>query len=105
MRFGGAMRLSTLLFVILVLATLMGIVRDEIGRVAVIVFFTGLGTILVVLGAILALFQTVGAFGEAQSLLSHIEALAATAVVLLVGSSVTLGLLFAGAQLVQWAVP
>ena len=99
------MRLSTLLFAILVLATLMGIVRDEVGRVAVIVFFTGLGTIVVVLGAIMALFQTVGAFGHARSVLSHLEALLATAMVLVVGSSVTLGLLFAGAQLVQWAVP
>ena len=99
------MRLSTLLFAILVLATLMGIVRDEVGRVAVIVFFTGLGTIVVVLGAILALFQTIGAFGEAQSLFSHVEALAATAVVLIVGSSMTLGLLFAGGLLMQWAIP
>jgi hypothetical protein len=99
------MRLSTLLFAILVLATLMAIVRDEVGRVAVIVFFTGLGTTIVVLGAIMALFQTIGAFGEAHSLLSHVEALAATAVVLIVGSSMTLGLLFAGAQLMQWAIP
>ena len=99
------MRLSTLLFAILVLGTIMGIVRDEVGRVAVIVFFTGLGTIVVVLGAIMALFQTVGSFGEARSVLSHVEAVAATAVVLVVGSSVTLGLLFAGAQLVQWAIP
>jgi hypothetical protein len=99
------MRLSTLLFVILVLATLMGIVRDEVGRVAVIVFFTGLGTTIVVLGAIMALFQTIGAFGEAQSILSHVEALAATAVVLIVGSSMTLGLLFAGGLLMQWAIP
>jgi hypothetical protein len=99
------MRLSNLLFAILVIATVMGISRDEVGRVAVIVFFTGLGTIVVVLGAIMALFQTIGAFGHAQSVLSHVEALAATAVVLVVSSSVTLGLLFAGAQLVQWAVP
>jgi hypothetical protein len=99
------MRLSTLLYAILVIAILMGIVRDEIGRVAVIVFFTGLGTIIVVLGAIMALFQTVGAFGEAQTVLSHVEALAATAVVLLVATSMTLGLLFAGALLMQWAIP
>ena len=70
-----------------------------------IVFFTGLGTIFVGLGAILALFQTIGAFGEARSVGSHVEALAATAVVLIVGSSVTLGMLFVGARLVQWAVP
>ncbi|WP_435009174.1 hypothetical protein P12x_000422 [Tundrisphaera lichenicola] len=99
------MRLSNLLFIILVLAVAMGIARDEVGRVAVIVFVTGLGTVVVVLGAIMALFQTLGSFGEAQSLLSHLEALGATAVVLLVGSSATLGLLFVGALLVQWAVP
>ena len=99
------MRLSTLLFAILVIATVMGIARDEVGRVAVIVFFTGLGTMVACLGAIMALFQTLGAFGEAQSLGSHVEALAATALVLVVGSSVTLGMLFAGGLLVQWAVP
>ena len=45
----------------------MGIVRDEVGRVAVIVFFTGLGTCVAGVASIMALFQTVGALGEART--------------------------------------
>ena len=70
-----------------------------------IVFFTGLGRLRRGLTAILALFQTVGAFGEARSLGAHVEALAATVLVLVVGSAVILGLMFAGALLVRWAIP
>ena len=57
------------------------------------------------LTAIMALFQTIGALGEARGLAAHIEALAATVVVLIVGSAVILGLLFAGALLVRLSVP
>jgi hypothetical protein len=99
------MRLSTLAFAILVIGTILGIARDEVGRVAVIVFFTGLGTTFSGLASIMALFQTVGAFGEAKTLVDHIEALAATIVVLIVGTAIMLGLLFAGGLLVQWAIP
>jgi hypothetical protein len=99
------MRLSTLLFVVMLVAMLLAFIRDEVGRVAVIVFFTGLATVISGTTSIMALFQTLGAFGEARSVVAHIEALAATAVVLVVGSSVMLGVLFAGALLVQWAVP
>ena len=41
---GGSMRLSTLILAVLVVGTVLGIARDEVGRVAVIVFFTGLST-------------------------------------------------------------
>jgi hypothetical protein len=99
------MRLSTLVFVVLVLGTIMGIARDEVGRVAVIVFFTGLSTCVAGVAAIMALFQTVGALGEAKSIGAHVEALAASVLVLAVGSLIMLGLLFGGGLLVQWAIP
>ncbi len=99
------MRISHLLFAVLVIGTVLGIAREEVGRVAVIVFFTGLGATLSGLAAIMALFQTVGAFGEARDLAAHVEALAATVVVLALGSLAMLGLLFAGALLVRWAIP
>jgi len=102
---GGGMRLSTLLFAVLVIGVVLAIVRDEVGRVAVIVFVTGLGATVGGLTAIMALFQTLGAFGEARGLAAHVEALAATAVVLVVASAGMLGVLFVGAQLVQWSVP
>ncbi len=99
------MRLSTLLFAILLLAVLMAIFRDEVGRVAVIVFFTGLATCAGTLTAIMALFQTVGAFGEARTLGGHVEALASTLLVLVVTSAVIPGVMFSGAVLVQWSIP
>jgi hypothetical protein len=99
------MRLSSLLFAVLVIAMILGIARDEVGRVALIVFFTGLGTAIAGVTSIMALFQTVGAFGMARSFSSHIEALAATIVVVVVGSSVMLGLMFVGGVLVQMAIP
>ena len=99
------MRISTLLFAVLVIGTVLGIARDEVGRVAVIVFVTGLATTVSGVAAIMALFQTLGAFGEARTLGSHVEALAATVLVLTVGSTIMLGLMFAGALLVRWAIP
>ena len=99
------MRISTLLLAVLVIGTILGIVRDEVGRVAVIVFFTGLGTSVAGVAAIMALFQTIGAFGEARTLSSHVEALAATVLVLAFSSAIMLALLFTGGLLVQWAIP
>jgi hypothetical protein len=99
------MRLSSLVFAVLVLGTIMGIARDEVGRVAVIVFFTGLSTSIAGVASLMALFQTVGALGEARTIGDHIEALAATVVVLAVGSFLMLGFLFAGSLLIRWALP
>ena len=99
------MRLSSLVFAVLVMGLIMGIARDEVGRVAVIVFFTGLTTSIAGVGSIMALFQTVGALGEAKTIGSSVEALAATVLVLAVGSFLMLGFLFAGGLLIQWALP
>jgi hypothetical protein len=99
------MRISTLVFAILLIGTVLGIARDEVGRVAVIIFFTGLGTVIAGVTSILALFQTVGALGESRSLGTCIEALAATLVVLAVGSATMLGVMFGGGLLIQWAIP
>ncbi len=99
------MRLSTLVFAILVIGTILGIWRDEIGRVAVIIFFTGLGTVVAGVTSIMALFQTIGALGESKSIGTCVEALAATLVVLAVGSATMLGVMFGGGLLLQWAIP
>lgn len=99
------MRLSTLAFLVLILALIFAIVRDEVGRVAVIVFFTGLGTVVAGLGSIMALFQTVGALGEARTVSAHVEALAATVLVLSFGSILVLGLLLGGGLLIRWSIP
>ncbi len=99
------MRISTLIFAVLVIGMILGIARDEVGRVAVIIFFTGLGTVVAGVTSIMALFQTIGALGEARSLVAHVEALAATVLVMMLGSSAILGVMFGGVLLVQWAMP
>lgn len=99
------MRLSTWLFLVVVLGTAMAIARDDMGRVALIAFVTGVAVIATVLTAVMALFQTVAALSEAGTLTAQVEAIAATAVVLAIGSSASLGLLYAGAVLVAWSVP
>ena len=99
------MRLSTTMFFVLILALVFSLLRDEVGRVAVIVFGTGL---LVTIGgviAIMGLFQTLGSFGEARTLAGYIEAFVATTLVLAVGSCGMLVAMFGGAYLVQWAIP
>ena len=99
------MRIWNLSLATVVIAVILGLARDEVGRVAVIVFLAGLGLTASGLTAILALFQTLGSLGEARGLMAHVGALAASAVVLLVGSAVMLGLIYAGAWLVNQAVP
>lgn len=99
------MRLWHLSVAILVLAVLMSIVRDPAGRVALIVFVTGLGEAAMGLAAVMALFQTIGAIGMARGLLDHAEALAATTLVLLASTVVMSFWLFIGAWLIQASVP
>ncbi len=99
------MRIWNLSLATFVLAVVLAMLRDEVGRVAVIVFLAGLGLMASGLMAIMALFQTLGAFGEARGVVAHVEALAASAVVLLVGSAAMLAAIYAGAWLVNLAVP
>jgi hypothetical protein len=99
------MRLWTLVLAVLVIAIVLAIARDEMGRVAVIIFFTGLGTVVAGVTSIMALFQTIGALGESKSILSAVEAFAATLIVLGVGSVTMLGVMFGGGLLIQWAIP
>ena len=91
------MRLAHLLLVVAVLAFVLALARDPMGRVFVIVFTTGVSELALGLTSIMALFQAVGAFGEAKSFSAHAEALAATTVVLAVGTAAMSGCLFAGA--------
>jgi hypothetical protein len=98
------MRLLHLLFGIFVVALLLTFAREPAGRVAVIVFLVGLGEVALGTTALLALFQAVGAIGEADSLVSHAEAVLATSLVLTVGSSTMAGLFVAGIWLVNMAV-
>jgi hypothetical protein len=95
------MRLVQLLFAVAVLALLMTIFRDPIGRVAVIVFATGVAEVVFGLLGIMGLFQTIGALGEADTFTAHLEAVAATSAVLALASAAMSGCLFVGIWLIQ----
>jgi hypothetical protein len=98
------MRLWHLLLTVLLGALLLSAARDPVAIVAVIVFVTGLGEVVLGTTAIMALFQTLGALGTARGLTAHAEALVATTVVLAVATALMTGWLFIGAWIVQAAV-
>jgi hypothetical protein len=99
------MRLWHLFVAIMALSLIFTIIRDPVGRIALIVFLTGLGEVVFGTTAILALFQTIGSLGEAKGLFDHAEAVAATALVLIIATTIMSSWLFAGAWLVQSAIP
>jgi hypothetical protein len=99
------MRIWHLSVAILVTAVVLSIVRDPVGRVALIVFVTASGEAALGLTAVMALFQTIGAIGMARGVLDHAEAVASTTLVLLVATAVMSFWLFIGAWLIQVTVP
>ncbi len=98
------MRLSHALYGVATAAFIMALMRDPAGRAFVIVFVTGTGEMVLGLTAVMALFQTVGAIGEAKGLIAHAEALAATSVVLTLATGLMSGWLFAGFWLIAVCV-
>jgi membrane associated rhomboid family serine protease len=94
------MRLWHLVFAVAIVSVVMTLVRDDAGRVAVIVFVFGVGECALGVAALMALFQTVGALGEARGLIAHAAAIAATTLVLASASTIMVAWLFAGAWLV-----
>jgi hypothetical protein len=98
------MRLWHLFVFIVAFSLILTIVRDQVGRIALIVFVTALGEVIFGAIAVLALFQTIGSFGEAKGLFAHAEAVATTALVLIIGTTIMSSWLFAGAWLVQATV-
>ncbi len=98
------MRLWHLILIVIIVSVILTLARDPVGRVAVIVFFTGLGEVALGTSAIMALFQTLGALGEAKGLIAHTEALAATAIVLGIATGAMTAWLWIGAWLVSASV-
>ncbi len=99
------MRLWHFVVFILVLSILLAIVRDTVGRIALIVFFTALGEVVLGATAVMALFQTIGAIGMARGLFEHGQALAATTLVLIIATGIMSVWLFVGAWLVRAVLP
>src|ERR1017187_2877471 len=99
------MRLWHLLVVIVALSLILAIVRDTVGRIALIVFVTALGEAIIGTTAVLALFRTIGGIGEAKGLFAHAEAFATTALVVIIATTVMASWLFAGAWMVKASLP
>jgi hypothetical protein len=99
------MRLWHLFVFILALSLILTIVRDQVGRIALIVFVTALGEVILGTTAVMALFQTIGSLGAAKGLFAHAEAIATTALVLIIGTTIMSSWLFIGAWLVQATIP
>jgi hypothetical protein len=99
------MRLWHLVTFILVLGIVLAIVRDTVGRIALIVFLTAVGEAVLGTTAVLALFQTIGAIGMARGLFEHGQAVAATTLVLIIATTIMSIWLFIGAWLVQVVLP
>ena len=99
------MRLWHLFVFIMVVGMGLAISRDPVGRVALIVFVTALGEVVIGTTAIMALFQTIGSIGEAKGLVAHAEAVATTTLVLVLATALMSSWLFAGAWLVQASLP
>jgi hypothetical protein len=99
------MRLWHLVFAIVVVGLFLAIWRDVVGRIALIVFVTALGEVVLGTTAVMALFQTIGAIGMARGLFEHGEAMAATTLVLVIATAVMSIWLFVGAWLVQAVLP
>jgi hypothetical protein len=107
-RFSGnsiPMRLWHLLVFIAAFSVILVIVRDQVGRIALIVFVTASGEVIIGTTAVMALFQTMGALGEAKGLFAHAEAVATTTLVLIIGTTIMSSVLFVGAWLVQVSLP
>jgi hypothetical protein len=99
------MRLWHLVVFILVMGTCLAIARDPVGRVALIVFVTALGEVVIGTTAIMALFQTIGSIGEAKGLVAHAEAVATTTLVLVLATGIMSFWLFVGGWLIQVSLP
>ncbi len=99
------MRLWHLVAFILVLGIVLAIVRDTVDRIALIIFSTALGEVVLGTTAVLALFQTIGAIGMARGLFEHGQAVAATTLVLIIATMIMSMWLSIGAWLVQAVLP
>lgn len=93
------MRLLHLVFLVFVAAICLAVAREPTGRVALIVFFTGLGEIFFGTTALMALFQTVGSIGYASRPMEYLQAIGATVMVLIVATGVMNAVLWVGAWL------
>ncbi len=99
------MRLWHVLALIFLIAMVLSVCQNEYGRITIILFTIGVGEVILGAFALMNLFQTVGAFGKARTLIAHVEALAATALVLAVASFSMTAVLWLGGLVLQSIAP
>ncbi len=86
------MRILHIIFAVFMLALALTVAREPVGRVALVVFFTLGGELVCGTTAVMLLFQTIAAIGDARGVLEYVQSFLATAIVLFVASSVMLGM-------------
>lgn len=98
------MRLWHLIFLVMMAAIVLAVARESVGRVALVVFVTGLAEFILGTTFLMTLFRTFGALGEARRLTAYLEAVVATALVLIAASYIMNIVLWVGVWLVQRVV-
>lgn len=98
------MRIWHLILMVMMAAVVLGVARESVGRVALVVFVTGLVEFVLGTTFLVTLFRTFGALGEARRVRAYLEAIVASALVLVVASYVMNIVLWVGVWLVQRVV-
>ena len=98
------LRLWHLLFAVFVAALALVLAREEVGRVTLIVFTTGLGLIVLGTASVMLLFRTFGSIGHARDAFSALEGVGATVGVLFFGASAMWAVLWCGVAMVRMAI-
>ncbi len=88
------MRLWHLIFAVAGLSLMLTLARDPLTRVFVIVFVSGLIETILATAAIMTLFQTLGALGEAKGFSAYLSAIAASSLIFAAAGALMSGWIF-----------
>lgn len=94
------MRILHLVYGVFMLALAFAVAREPVGRVALVVFITLGGELICGTTAVMLLFQTIAAIGDARGALEYVQSLMATAFVLAVSSWLMIGMLYICASII-----
>jgi len=95
------MRVWHLLLLVFAAAVMLAVAKERIGQVFLVMFVTGIAEVVCGTTALLNLFKSIGAIGKAESPAAYAEAIAATALILLLATISMTGLMFVGAAILR----
>ena len=98
------MRLWHTAFAIFLFAIVLTVSRGSAGRVAIVVFVTGLAELICGVAAIMMLFQTIGSLGHSKGPLECVQFAMATLLVTAVAAWMMVAMLTLGARMVERVV-